>query len=544
MINFKPNIHSVFRRNLLIILTVVALLPTACSDNIQEENVSDLNTSADIIEEIQPTAASTATLSPTPDPLIELVREIVTLTRQANESYIRGDLATWRETVNAALEYADEFDSLIAGSPGGSYDELGFASEEALQASIGNLLIAGGNEAYNNDQKVIALQSFNQAIELGAEQLSAAYSGRGHVFRFQGNTTDAISDFNQAIELDPKNADAYRGLAQLAYYSQGNLTAATEYIDKALSINPSFARVYFLRAAIAYGEFGDAASAETLYNQGLQYDPGDAEGYYLRAVMYDAIGRDAECIDDMNTAINMKPMVSWYYHQRGYCSLGLAQYVIALDDFETAISLGESDPALVGYAYGGIGSAYSNLGKYTEAIDAYSKAIEQHPENVNFYQWRGDVYRYAKDFSAAIDDYAYALSLDPSSEWTYFGLGLAHDGLDHYQDAYANYAVYLEREPADIPETRYACDRMNALHFYNAQNLLDMAFGTACNRFPSNSGGVTASGSGSTDSCPYGVIDGMCVQSLEDCPWGQTSAVGGDRCLKDSEAGFLQSINP
>ncbi len=520
-----PSKNKIVFRGLKVWLlwTAVAFILAGCGGSATEHSEPDvivLNTedssnipSTDPVDEDVPSPTST------PDPRIAIANEMLLLAKQANDFYIHGNKVAWRETKSEIIAYIGEADGIAGSTDSLTYDLLGYESEEALLADIANLTIIDAYENYNNDHLEIALEKFNEAIDSGVTQLSAAYSGRGHVLRRQGNIEDAIFDFNQAIDLNPENADAYRGLAMIAYYNQGNLATANEYIDKALSINPSFGRVYFLRGDIVYDELGDTASTEALYNQGLQYDPKDAENYYNRALLYDRTGRDAECVNDMNTAINLNPYSAWYYYQRGYCLMGTGYNALALDDFNESIALVEPASELTGYAYAGKGDAYFYLEKYDEAIDAFSIAVGQYPDNANFYEWRGDAYRLAEDYSAAIDDYSHVLMLDSSRAWSYFGLGLAHDSLDDYQDAYANYEVYLKMEPGDMPGTRYACDRMNALHLYNAQNLFDMFLGTGCNRFPSDSSGTVTSGTNNDSedllNCPHGVMEGRCMSWTE-----------------------------
>ncbi len=530
-INTQPTFHIG-----KLLLTAVALFLVACGGNAD----NDSNTSAtqfDSATEIVDSSESASTPIPTPDPQIALFNETLLLAKQANDLYIRGEMTAWEETVTEIESMTGDFDFT-------NYEQLGYESEEAFTADLGSIMLVNAYREYtgaNNDNLERAFDTFNEAIEMEITQLSAAYSGRGHVYRLQDNLKKALADFDSAIALNAENADAYRGKAMIYYY-QNDIATANDFLKQALEINPEFGRIYALQDDIAYYDLGDAASAEVLYEQGIEYEPGYADGYYSRARLYDSTGRDGECIDDINSAISLKPNYGWYYYQRGFCRLGLEQYAIALDDFDTAISL-ESGASMLADVYEGKGHAYYDLNKYNEAIDAYSTAITYNPDNANYYRSRGNAYKFAENYSEAINDYTEALSLDSSNTWAYYGLGTTYDRLNNYQDSYTNYETFLEMELGDMPETRYACERMNALYIYNAQNLFDMFLGTGCERFPSGSNGTTMSGGTDfVDSCSLGVISGICVQTLSECPYGENGSTG--TCMSESEAAGLQSREP
>ena len=88
-----------------------------------------------------------------------------------------------------------------------------------------------------------------------------------------------------------------------------------------------------------------------------------------------------KALQDLTTAIALKPQEAYYYENRGHIYFDSKQYEIAIADYSKAIEL-ELDEASY---YIIRGSAYYYLQQYNVAIADYNKAIELDGDVPNYY---------------------------------------------------------------------------------------------------------------------------------------------------------------
>ncbi|KAA3654116.1 MAG: tetratricopeptide repeat protein [Chloroflexi bacterium] len=512
-LNTRSVLHS---SRLLLLLIAFAFLFAACGGDTNDDTttVTQPESDAEIIDNSKNPSATIPipTPKPTADPKIALFNEILLLSKEANDFYLYGDMVAWRESRDQGLELIDDIEKIIVETI--DYELLGFASEKEANKEIATVKLFLAHIAYQNDDIDYAFDLFSYAIDNKANQLSAALSGHGHILRQQEDDSGAIENFDQALSLDPQNADAYRGLAMISYFDQ-DYDAANQYLDKALEINPNFGLVYYWQGVIAE-DLGDKQKALSLYIKAGELDPGYEWSFYYMAFIYHRDSNFQACINSLTHAIEIRED-SWFYSQRGYCYKDRDDYSEALLDYNKAIELNTNDRA-VSDSYGGIGDISYYEEDYSKAAQEYTHAIELNPSRYLFYSNRGDSYVMLDNYEEAINDFDKAIELNPEHIWSYFGRAVAYEGINDNQSAYADYGMYLSLESRDTHQARLACARMNALHLYNSENILDLVFGTGCDRFPSDSGGATASGnSGSDDlsNCRYGVLGDRCMTANE-----------------------------
>lgn len=112
---------------------------------------------------------------------------------------------------------------------------------------------------------------------------------------------------------------------------------------------------------------------------------------------------------------------------------------VAIEDYGDAIRL-NLPPLYMGYAYHNRGIAYAEFGQYERAIEDFDWAIRLDPQYASAYHNRGVAYYHLGQYDLAIEDYDKAIKLDPHLAEAYYGRGLAYAILGNSREAELDYA--------------------------------------------------------------------------------------------------------
>ncbi len=240
------------------------------------------------------------------------------------------------------------------------------------------------------DRADLALRDFAKAIELDPANVRAWFE-RG-MLRLNTHEYDAaIADFDAVIRLDPRLADAHvnRGFALM---NRNELGAAKAAIERAIELEPRNMPAWFSLGVILEAK-ADATGATAAYDQVVELDPKYAEAYSSRGLL------------------------KW---------LKKDDLSGALADFNRAVELGESAPALA-QGYFNRALLLETQGKLDLALADFDKAIALAPKHARAYQQRGFLYLTLGKAGKSQRDLAVAQRLDPSLEAvpTYESMDLA-----------------------------------------------------------------------------------------------------------------------
>ncbi len=304
-----------------------------------------------------------------------------------------------------------------------SYHEKALAIAEEIGdkrgkgAELGNL---GGEYSNLGDYKK-AISYYENALaiaeEIGDKQGKGGRLGNlGVAYASSGDKRKAISYFENALAIaeeigDKKGKGTNLGNLGLAYSSLGDYRKAISFYERALTIAEE----------IGYKRGQDAG----LGNMGLAYrNLGD----YSKAISYHekALAITEDIGDKKGKGANLG-------------NLGLAYS--SLGDYRKAISFYERDIAIskdIGVPYdvseGNLADAYLALNRDDEALVIYTK--QYHPIRLGRYYLKNKDYTKAKvHFNLIREVLEEARMALP--EW--IGLGLSHEGLKEYEDAYKWY---------------------------------------------------------------------------------------------------------
>jgi tetratricopeptide (TPR) repeat protein len=116
---------------------------------------------------------------------------------------------------------------------------------------------------------------------------------------------------------------------------------------------------------------GDHEKAIRRYNCALELDQADAEAYYQRGVAYREMGNYGSAIADFTQAIALSDQPA-YYNQRGWTHYLAQNYMAAMFDYDTALTL---DPMLA-EAYFNRSVLHAIHNDFERAQADYDRALE------------------------------------------------------------------------------------------------------------------------------------------------------------------------
>lgn len=135
-----------------------------------------------------------------------------------------------------------------------------------------------------------------------AEALVIAGYNLQYVF---GKPDEALRLYQQALAVDPDFSWALRNVGRV-YDEQKNPEAALEWFRKALAVDPDYWKAH-LSAAGAAWELERWGDAEASYRQAVALNPGEATSHADLGRLLLKLGREAEGIHELQTAVRLDP---------------------------------------------------------------------------------------------------------------------------------------------------------------------------------------------------------------------------------------------
>ena len=130
-------------------------------------------------------------------------------------------------------------------------------------------------------------------------------------------------------------------------------------------------------------------------------------------------------------------------NEEGLVHLKSGELAEASEHFQRAIDL---RPEFAD-AYENLGATFNALNRPQEALDVLQRALVMRPK-AEIYCHLGLAKRKLHQFSAAVEDYQQALTLQPKLAEAYNGLGLAYRGLGKYDQAKDSFEQALQINPS------------------------------------------------------------------------------------------------
>jgi tetratricopeptide (TPR) repeat protein len=287
-----------------------------------------------------------------------------------------------------------------------------------------------------------------------AQDLALKYCERGSKSLAAKDYAQARSSFKIAVEWNPKLAIAHSGTAQICYQIQDYEGALLAW-DLAIGLDPHQIEFYYQRAlvhkalknhyqiladckrilerspehpsarwlnAVALVKTENYQVALLSLDRHIEAYPQDPNGYCYRGICYERMDKLPQAMADLDRAIALKANQPVFHQARGRTRQKLGDLQGALADFN--ITLDRKPQAAV---YDDRAEVHRCLGNHLEALQDCDRAIELNPKFIEAYFRRGLTYTELGDLELALTNYSTTIDLNPEHinaliqrSWTYF----------------------------------------------------------------------------------------------------------------------------
>ena len=241
----------------------------------------------------------------------------------------------------------------------------------------------------------------------------------------------AIDLYNTALQKDPNFTLAYAGIAD-ASLEMWRWKKERFWADKALHA---------------------AQQAEQLNDQ-------LPEVHVALGSVYDATGRVAEAVQELERAIQLQPNSDEGYRRLGAAYLQSGRKADAIQAYQKAVGIDQ----FYWLNQEGLGEAYFQTGDYSGALEAFRRVTDLEPSNPTGYEDVGGVYFRQGQYEDCVPQYQKALQLDPSYD-NYSNLGTAYFYLKRYNDA----VTMFEKAVAVNPNQQLAVGNLADAYRWSGQ---------------------------------------------------------------------------
>lgn len=321
-----------------------------------------------------------------------------------------------------------------------------------------------------------ALKYYSKAIRLDNRNARA--------YCFLANTLTELRDFKEADKkfkyaqkLDPNNSEIYVNWG-ISLIRQHNFLLAKEKFQHACKLNVSnYTALYFWgiveleleefekakdkfqmilsvipnhRDALyymAYLNFKDGLHQESLdfAMKALEFNQQKIELYMLIAENYMHLNKQESCFDYYNKG-NEKCTVNHHFlNSWGIALIKFGFFEEAKTKLLQSVELYPENES--GFAY--LGTADYNLGNYSASIDFYQKALSINPKNITVLGYLGQIYFENKDYKKSIEHFELILKYSAKSTDNYLKIANAYYLLNDFSKSNEYYKKAIEYCPND-----------------------------------------------------------------------------------------------
>jgi superkiller protein 3 len=282
----------------------------------------------------------------------------------------------------------------------------------------------------NISDNITAVKAFEKAINLDA-QYADAYYRLGWTHNELGAYDKAIEHLKKAVELKKDYAFALQEMGY-SYKKKENYTDALNYFNKAIIAKPDYATAY-KQLGDVYINLKRGTEAAAAYEKAYTLDNKNEGACYELGYWYNQNNNFEKALEWLNRAAAIKPTVSTYNE------IGFAKYKLLKNDesiaaYKSALLINAGN----GTAYKGMGDVYRKNytpAKTTEAIENYRKAITNNPKSTGSYFGLGWCFNELGKYDSSIVMLKKVIELDGTFTAAYTELGYAQYMKGFYTDA-------------------------------------------------------------------------------------------------------------
>jgi len=175
--------------------------------------------------------------------------------------------------------------------------------------------------------------------------------------------------------------------------------------------------------------------AEIILKQLLRCDPEHLAGLQLLGLAKHRMGKNAEAIEIIQTALDIDPTNADNYNNIGLAYGGLENHERAIENIKKAIELNPQQ-----YLFSNnLALQYRIIGDYEAAIATLRKALELCPDSPQMWTNLGGLYGELKDVEESLRCFETALKHEPGYPAAHVDLAFAHHLLGHWKTGFEEY---------------------------------------------------------------------------------------------------------
>ena len=217
--------------------------------------------------------------------------------------------------------------------------------------------------------------------------LDSAYNPGGYGRRHRKTLFDLIPSAPVVTQVPPQPTDVSDIVRQAdESRASGDLAKAIDLYSKAIAIDPQSNRAIFGQG-LAFEKVANWSEAATSFLQYRRRFGSTELGEFHRALANQQLGRLNEAIEAYGAAISLaspgSETLPYSLSNRGLAFVGIAKPELAIMDYDAAISINKSDPAL----FIGRGGANLMLERMSEAKSDIEFALDLDPSNTTAKQY-------------------------------------------------------------------------------------------------------------------------------------------------------------
>ena len=309
-------------------------------------------------------------------------------------------------------------------------------AENALQRAEN--VISQGNALEDAGDLSGALRCYDEAAQV-APKFARAHLNRGNVLQVLNRISDAISAYQTAASLQPDYASAYFNLGN-ANLRIGRHAEAADAYRKSIELNPQQPDALFA-LAVALESLHRVDDALLAVRKSIALQANQASAHTLEGNLLANLGKYQDAIVAFDRGLEIDPNDFLAWVSRGDAQLQLGSPKEALDSYLRA----EKIQFGVALLHMKIANTCQLLGQGQRALGEMKRATELDSSSTVILFNAANLFDEQGDFTAAIDLYQRALSIEPDAK-TYNNLGNVQKRYGLVDEAFTSFQQALKMD--------------------------------------------------------------------------------------------------
>ncbi len=339
-----------------------------------------------------------------------------------NERSYRTALAHFNECLRIDPFYWDAY-SLRAFSKEKLNDQKGALTDYNIylesRPDDNDALFARAVLRFNYGQWEVSKQDFINLSKNPKSKTSALFFQTNR----EGQTTKVVTTQSNMAAL-------YQNYIGLIDWKMLRYKESIYHLDSAIKLDETNTD-YWLNRGLVKQAAKDTIGARKDFERAVELDPSNSLAAHNLAVLSGFKGNLKESEKQLTEVIRTNPSLSYPLAERGYVRGKLANWIGALDDFNSAILIEKNDPNY----YFNRGIAKEKLKDFVGALADFTCATNLKSDFDKAWLTRGNLLVKLKRLKEAIQDYTIAISLYDGYATAYYNRALAYHKLGNLKEA-------------------------------------------------------------------------------------------------------------